>query len=138
MPDISTRADLELLLRHFYGRAFADPVLEPAFETLAVIGIDDHLPVMCDFWETILLRTGVYRGSAFAVHRALHGRHGFTDRHFDRWVELWASSVDELFAGDVAGRAKGEAAKIADAMRRRLFEPPAVRRRECLPGSADW
>ena len=31
-----------------------------------MIGIDDHLPVMCDFWETILLRTGVYRGSAFA------------------------------------------------------------------------
>jgi len=123
MPDIATRADLELLLRHFYGRAFADPVLEPVFETLMVIGLDDHLPVMCDFWETILLRTGVYRGSVGAVHRALHGRHGFTDRHFDRWVELWTSSVDELFLGDVAQQAKVEAARIAVGMRRRLFEP---------------
>ncbi|PBC52813.1 cyanoglobin [Rhodococcus sp. ACS1] len=123
MPDIATRADLELLLRHFYGRAFADPVLEPVFETLMVIGLDDHLPVMCDFWETILLRTGIYRGSVGAVHRALHGRHGFTDRHFDRWVELWTSSVDELFLGDVAQQAKVEAARIAVGMRLRLFEP---------------
>ncbi|MFF2113399.1 group III truncated hemoglobin [Rhodococcus koreensis] len=123
MPDIATRADLELLLRHFYGRAFADPVLEPVFETLMVIGLDDHLPVMCDFWETILLRTGIYRGSVGAVHRALHGRHGFTDRHFDRWAELWTSSVDELFLGDVAQQAKVEAARIAVGMRRRLFEP---------------
>ncbi|MFC9362178.1 group III truncated hemoglobin [Rhodococcus sp. NPDC057014] len=123
MPDIATRADLELLLRHFYGRAFADPVLEPVFETLMVIGLDDHLPVMCDFWETILLRTGVYRGSVGAVHRALHGRHGFTDRHFDRWVELWTSSVDELFLGDVAQQAKSEAAGIAVGMQRRLLEP---------------
>ncbi|MFE7419831.1 group III truncated hemoglobin [Rhodococcus sp. NPDC057529] len=138
MPDIATRADLELLLRHFYGRAFADPVLEPVFETLMVIGLDDHLPVMCDFWETILLRTGVYRGSVGAVHRALHGRHGFTDRHFDRWVELWTSSVDELFLGDVAQQAKSEAAGIAVGMQRRLLEPSRVRRPECPPGSADW
>ncbi|TQC41721.1 group III truncated hemoglobin [Rhodococcus sp. WS4] len=123
MPDISTRADLEVLLRHFYGRAFADPVLEPAFETLAVIGVDDHLPVMCDFWETVLLRTGNYRGSVFTVHRALHGRHGFTALHFDRWVELWTRSVEDLFDGDVAQRATREAVKIARAMRRRLLKP---------------
>jgi hemoglobin len=123
MPDISTRADLEVLLRHFYGRAFADPILEPAFETLAVIGVDDHLPVMCDFWETVLFRTGTYRGSVAAVHRALHGSHGFTTAHFDRWVELWASSIEELFDGDVAQRATREAASIARAMRRRLLDP---------------
>lgn len=123
MPDISTRADLELLLRHFYARAFTDPILRTAFDTLATVGLDDHLPVMCDFWESVLLGSGSYRGGVLAVHRALHGQHGFTERHFDRWVELWTVSVDDLFGGEVACRARVRAVDIALTMRQRILDP---------------
>jgi len=52
--DIVGRDDIEALLRDFYGRAFDDALLGPVFIDIAQMNLDEHLPVMCDFWETAL------------------------------------------------------------------------------------
>ncbi|MDM7488662.1 MULTISPECIES: group III truncated hemoglobin [Rhodococcus] len=118
--DLATRADIDRLLRRFYERALVDPVLEAPFSTLAVVGLDDHLPTIGDFWEQVLLRTGRYRGALVPVHAALHRQYGLDAARFDRWVRLWDEAVDELFAGTNADRAKAKAASIAAALSARL------------------
>lgn len=122
--DLSDRADIEALLRRFYGRALVDELLDGPFTDLRAQGLDSHIPVMCDFWDTVLFRTGRYRGSAFEVHRTIHRAHPLTADRFDRWLTLWNATVDEMYRGPVAERAKLQAGRIARAMHRRLSSAP--------------
>jgi len=118
--ELASRTDIDVLVRRFYERAVADPVLAPVFDVLAVIGLDDHLVVVGDFWEQILFRTTRYEGAFLPVHRALHGQHGLTAERFERWLELWCGTVDELFTGPDAERAKSKAAAMARSLARSL------------------
>lgn len=120
MGDLTNRDDVEVLLRRFYGQVFADDVLAEPFSELRAQGLESHLPVMCDFWETVLFRAGLYRGSALVVHRQLDVRHPLHAKHFARWLRLWETTVDEMYDGAAADRAKIQAARIARAMHRRL------------------
>jgi hemoglobin len=124
MTDLANRADVEVLLRRFYGRVFADDTLEEPFSELREKGLESHLPVMCDFWETVLFRAGLYRGNAFQVHRQLNDRHPLGANHFGRWLTLWEATVDEMYQGPAAERAKLQAARIAKSMHRRLNLSP--------------
>ncbi|CAM3041344.1 group III truncated hemoglobin [Prescottella defluvii] len=117
-PDLTGRADIDRLLRAFYERALVDPLLAPAFETLAVVGLDEHLPVVGDFWEQILFRTVRYQGHFGPVHDALHRQHGLAGERLERWLALWCAVVDEEFAGPNADRAKTKARAMAAALQR--------------------
>ncbi|BBU23233.1 group III truncated hemoglobin [Mycobacterium xenopi] len=118
--DLTSRADVEALLRRFYGRLLVDEVLAEPFAEVRAYGLDSHIPKMCDFWETVLFRAALYRGSALNAHRHVHRRTPLSARHFVRWLATWNSTVDEMYRGPVAERAKIQAARIAWAMHRRL------------------
>lgn len=118
--DIADRDDIAALLRDFYGRAFLDPLLGPVFVDVARLDLEAHLPVMCDFWETVLFRSGRYHGNALVPHRRLHALTPLTPRHFARWLELWRETVDDRHCGPRAEAAKVQATRIADSMCRRL------------------
>jgi hemoglobin len=120
MTDLSDRADIEALLRRFYGRVLDDDVLAEAFTDVRAKGLEAHLPVMSDFWETVLFRAGRYRGSALQAHRQVHHRTPLSGQHFDRWLTTWTETVDEMYCGPVAEHAKIQASRIARAMNRRL------------------
>jgi hemoglobin len=120
MTDIAHRSDVEVLLRRFYGRVFIDKVLAEPFAELRETGLDPHIEVMCDFWETVLFRAGLYHGNALIVHRQLDERHRLCANHFARWLAVWHHTVDEMYAGPAAERAKIQAARIARSMHRRL------------------
>lgn len=118
--DLFSRADVELLLRRFYGRVLVDDVLGEPFAEVRLAGLDSHIPTMCDFWETVLFRAGRYRGSALDAHRQVHHRTALSGRHFVRWLTTWNTTVDEMYCGPVAEHAKVQAARISWAMHRRL------------------
>ena len=118
--DLANRADVEVLLRRFYGRVFDDDTLAKPFAELRVKGLDSHLPVMCDFWETVLFSAGLYHGNALLVHRQLDNRHPLCANHFARWLTLWNATLDEMYQGPVAERAKLQAGRIARSIHRRL------------------
>lgn len=123
--DLQDRGDVTRLITEFYERAFADDLLGPVFVDIVRMDLQAHLPVMCDFWETVLFRAGTYRGNAFTVHVHLHqrpelGDAGLTAEMFARWLALWSATVDDLYAGPVAERAKIQAARIAHSIHRRL------------------
>jgi len=120
MNDLADRADVRLLLERFYSRALEDQILAAPFTELREKGLDSHLPVMCDFWETVLFRAGLYHGNALVVHRQLDERHPLCANHFMQWLTLWDDTVDEMYCGPAAERAKIQAARIAKSMHRRL------------------
>lgn len=120
MEDVADRADVETLVTAFYRDAFADPLIGPVFTEVAKLDLGRHLPIMCDFWETVLFKAGLYRRNAMQVHLVLHARHPLTAEHFDRWLALWSATLDARFEGPVAERAKHHAAQIAAGMQRRL------------------
>lgn len=120
LADVADRADIEALLRRFYGRVMVDDVLADPFAELRSKGLESHIPVMADFWETALFRAGLYRGSALHVHRHLHQRIPLSGSHFVRWLTTWNDTIDELFRGPIAERAKIQGSRIAWAMHRRL------------------
>lgn len=124
VPDLATRADVERLLRAFYGRALVDPLLRPVFVDVARLDLEAHLPVIADFWERTLLGTGRYTGRAMAVHRELHARVPLTPEHFDRWLVLWRQALDGLFAGPTARRAEAHAVRVSAAVLRQLGSAP--------------
>ena len=74
--DLATRADVHALLARFYGRVLVDDLLAAPFTDVREKGLDAHLPVMCDFWETMLFRAGTCRGNAFNDHDGPRPRPG--------------------------------------------------------------
>jgi hemoglobin len=120
LRDIADRADVAELVTAFYTRAFADDVIGHIFTDVVQMDLDRHLPIMCDFWQTVLFDAGLYRRNALQLHYVLHARHPLQQHHFDRWLSLWASTVDDLFTGPVAERAKLQATRIAASIHRRL------------------
>jgi hemoglobin len=118
--DIETHEDCERLVRAFYGRALTDPVLGFIFVDVAHLDLEEHVPRITSFWETILLGARSYSGGAFAPHAALNTRVRLRAGHFERWLWLWRTTVDELFAGERAELAKAHSRRVAQAFHDRL------------------
>lgn len=116
MKDIASRTDIDLLMRVFYERALADDVIGYIFTEVAYLDLESHLPIIGDFWETMLFRTGDYaaRGrNPMEVHRQLHLKSALKPQHFSRWLELFTACVDAEFAGPRADFIKLRANAIA-------------------------
>lgn len=108
-----TTAGLDRLICRFYERVRHDPELGPAFEA-GVADWAEHLERLSDFWSSVTLTSGRYEGSPVAVHLSLRARP--TPRLFTRWLELWGTSVDELFVGAPAEALRTKADRIAESL----------------------
>lgn len=117
--DIRNRADIERLVTDFYRFAAMDELLGPVFAA-AHVEWPDHIDTVTDFWSWQLLGERCYEGNPLRAHEPSHARTPFTDAHFERWLELFVSTVDDRFVGPTAELAKQRAAKMARALRRLL------------------
>ncbi|MET9318875.1 group III truncated hemoglobin [Streptomyces sp. NPDC003038] len=118
--DISGRADLDVVLRRFYTAAFADRRIGPFFTEIAGTDLNTHLPRITDFWERSLFHSAEYRRDAFAPHAALNSARTMTAADFGRWVQLWRATIDGLYRGPNAERAKAQGERIALTLHKRL------------------
>jgi hemoglobin len=118
---LTTRDDIDALMRTFYGKAMADPVIGHFFTEAMHFDLDSHLPVIGDFWDSVLFGSAVYRThrrNPLAIHAALHRKSSLEPRHFERWLHLFAESVDAAYAGTRAEFAKQRSQAVA----RRMLE----------------
>jgi hemoglobin len=120
MTDLTDRADIVRLVDAFYDRVRADAILSPIFDGIARVDWAVHLPKMYDFWESVLFGRAVFKGNPLVVHRELARRAPLTSTEFHRWIQLFHSSVDELFAGSCADEAKLRASRIALVMQHHI------------------
>ncbi|NCI45569.1 group III truncated hemoglobin [Sediminibacterium soli] len=117
MNDIQNREDIERLMHAFYAKATNDPVIGYFFTEVVPLDMQKHIPVITDFWETILFGKVMYRGNVLEIHQHIHQLSAFRSEHFERWVSLFTATVDELFAGDKAVLAKQRGESIATIMK---------------------
>lgn len=115
--DIETREGLENLLREFYSVAMRDEQIGHHF---AELDLETHLPIIINFWEKVLFGEPIYFGNPLAVHQILHGKSPLKLEHFQRWLEIFEQTVDELFAGKTADDAKLRAKMIAHSLNQNL------------------
>ncbi len=114
--DISKREDLLLLVTEFYKKLLADDSISYLFTEVAKIDLDHHLPVLVDFWESILFNSNTYQKNAMQPHLVLHQKSPLQKHHFDTWLNYFKQTVDELFEGEKAFIAKERATSIATVM----------------------
>lgn len=117
--DIDGRSDIDRLMHEFYARAMSDDVIGYIFTDVAKLDLDHHLPIIGDFWETMLFRTGDYGRhgrNPLQVHGGLAEKTPLRYEHFERWLEIFRGCVDEMFAGDTANFLKLRAGMIANRM----------------------
>jgi len=112
-PDLGGPEDVSTLIAAFYAKARYDPALAHFFTH---VDWAHHTPRLEAFWNMLLFGDRTYQGDPMAPHLALHQRLPMEAAHFQRWVELFISTVDEHFAGPKAEEAKQRAGSIAGVM----------------------
>ena len=85
---------------------------------------------MHDFWSSIMLTSGRYKGNPVAVHLRVEG---MEPQLFGRWLALFAETCRELFDDDVAEAFRAKAERIAESLRLALFYRPDRRWQRSAP-----
>mgnify|MGYP001559397343 CR=1 FL=1 len=130
--DIENRQDIDELMQAFYRRAIADDLIGFIFMDVAKLDLEHHLPIIGDFWETLLFRTGDYSRhgrNPLQVHGELDLKTPLLPEHFARWLEIFTGTVDESFAGETADFLKMRAEAIANRMLEFVGRPSNLRSR---------
>ncbi len=116
--DIRNTHDVKQFVNNFYDRVRADSVLGNIFDDIAHVNWPRHLPLMYQFWETILFTRPGYKGNPLLPHVELNESMqrdlgiGLQTSDFERWTELFHATIDELFSGPCAEKAKRSAVRI--------------------------
>jgi hemoglobin len=121
--DIESRGDIESLLRAFYEKLLIDPVIGHFFTEVVPLNLETHLPLIADFWESVLLSTTGYRKNVMEIHRQIHEKSPIKPEHFDRWVATFSETIDASFDGPLTTRAKQRAHSIATLMNIKFNHP---------------
>lgn len=111
-----------MMVDAFYSKVRVDPVIGYIFTEVAKVNWDKHLPVMYDFWENAIFFSGAYQGNPLDIHRRLHQVVKLEPRHFERWNQLFTTTIDELFTGEHAELAKSRALNISRIMQAKIFQ----------------
>jgi hemoglobin len=99
---------IERLVRGFYVKVRKDAVLAPIFD-VRIRDWEPHLAQMCAFWSSVALMSGRYHGTPMVKHMPLPVDAG----HFDRWLELFESTANEICPPVAAAHFVERARRIA-------------------------
>ncbi|GJD87303.1 Group 3 truncated hemoglobin ctb [Methylobacterium hispanicum] len=125
MPDpILDEAALAAFLDAFYARVRQDPLIGPVFAAAVPDAAwPRHMATIRDFWSSVLLKTGRYKGNPFGKHQALGG---LEPAHFARWLGLFEATAAERFPPEIAAALTERAHRIGDSLKAGLFFRPDV------------
>lgn len=108
---------IEAVIAEFYRRVRHDTVLGPVFNG-AIADWDAHLGKLADFWSSVMLGSGRYKGNPVAAHLR---QAAITPAMFDRWLSLWSGVTAELLPKAAAEALQARADLIAQSLKLALF-----------------
>lgn len=101
------------LVHGFYAKVRTDPALGPIFDQVIGDRWDEHLAKMCDFWSSVSLTTARYKGAPMPAHVRLAD---VTPAHFERWLELFRGTAQDLCPPEAAALFVDRAGRIAKSL----------------------
>jgi hemoglobin len=104
-------AMIDRLVRSFYDRAQRDLLIGSIFAR-HVTDWEDHYARLRDFWSSVALMSGRYHGRPMAKHWPL----GLGTAHFNRWLELFCATAQEVCPPAAAAFFIDRAHRIADSL----------------------
>ena len=108
MADTITEPEISTLVDAFYAKVRRDPDIGPIFN--AIVGDwPHHLATLKDFWSTVLLTTGRYKGDPMMTHLQLP----LDPEHFQCWLALFAETANEILPPAVAANVIQKSHRIA-------------------------
>lgn len=131
MPDTASPAaslnekNIATLVDRFYARVRRDDLLGPVFNAAIGDHWAEHLATFTDFWTSILLATGRYKGNPMMTHLAIPQ---MDQQHFSRWIELWRETTADVFGPEISQALVAKASTMGE----RLVEV-STRVREAQP-----
>ena len=117
LKDIQNSQDIKILIDEFYKQVVTDDLIGHFFTKVVELDWDKHIPVMYDFWETTLLGKMKYKGNPMLKHIELNEKESINPEHFDRWLDLWVTTVTKNFKGIKAEEAIQRAKQIGELMK---------------------
>lgn len=118
--DIQNRQDIENFITVFYEKVIQDETIGIIFTKIVPMNWEHHIPLITDFWESILLDNQVYKNNAMEAHYSLNKIFPLQKNHFNAWLKIFNCTIDEMFEGDKVILAKKRAASIAMLMEHKM------------------
>jgi hemoglobin len=117
-----TRENLIVLMTSFYEKAIVDDTLGPFFVNELGDDLSDedwvyHIGLLADFWLAMLLNEGPYWGNPSGAH---FGIANLKRVDFDRWMDLFSETTDEIYLPEVSAHFKIKAMFLAERFMRDL------------------
>jgi hemoglobin len=110
------------LIDAFYAKVRRDPLLGPVFDrAIAAESWPVHLAKMYDFWSSVMLTTGRYKGNPLAVHLKVEG---LEEHLFGRWLALFRATAEEICPPEIAASFRVKSERIAESLELGLFFRP--------------
>ena len=116
MKTIDNRDDISKLVNLFYAKIRENELLGPIFNRhISEQQWPEHLDKLTDFWETNLFGIAKFKGNPTAKHINVDKQmqHSIEQTHFGVWLQLWFETIDQLFDGEIAFKAKQSARKMS-------------------------
>ena len=107
-----TEPMIRTLVVTFYDRVRADPLLGAVFNRV-IDDWDAHLDKLCNFWSSVTLMTGRYKGTPMQAHAALPD---ITPAHFERWLALFQLTATRTCPPEAAAVFVDRANRIAESL----------------------
>ncbi len=101
---------LALLVDRFYAKVRQDAELGPIFNE-TITDWDRHLKLLHDFWSSVMLTSGRYKGNPMAAH--LRHREQLSPALFAHWLALWEETAREVLSPGDAAAMHATASRIA-------------------------
>ncbi len=106
------------LVEAFYARVRADEELGPIFKDV-IADWPEHLGKLTDFWSSVMLTTGRYKGQPVPAHMKHRSR--ITPELFERWLGLWVETTDAVMEPAAARALQDKARRIAQNLQLAMF-----------------
>ena len=119
--DLDNRTAIHDAVVTFYRGIVFDDVLAPVFDEVAEVDWASHIPRLIDYWCRVLLGDTGYQGALLHAHQRVHDIEPLRSEHFERWLHLWTSTLDDGWCGPNTEVAKEHAARIGAVLHRRLL-----------------
>jgi len=108
---------IRVLVEKFYGEISLHDTLSPVFHQALNSEPDawtNHINRMCDFWSSIMLMSGKYKGTPLQAHHALPR---FDLDLFDEWLVLFCAVAEDTHGQEAAQRFRIKSESIASSLR---------------------